>query len=109
MFLDGDPIPISENTTNKWPKAVQNYSTWNIEHHHDISNARMEQHKGVDEAQLKMAHTRGWPWNTKTKPEQPVPMRPTHNPLGRPLPCRGSALGASWNLTLTLTVTLTYR
>ena len=56
MFLDGDPIPISDNTKNKWHKAVQNYSTWNIKHH-DISNARMEQHKGADEAQLKMVHT----------------------------------------------------
>ena len=39
------------------PKAVQTYLAWNIKHHHDISNARMMLHKGVDDAQLKMAHT----------------------------------------------------
>ena len=57
LSLDGDPIPISENTTNNGPKAVQDYLAWNMEHHHDISNVRMKLHKGVDEAQLKMAHT----------------------------------------------------
>ena len=86
---------------------MQNYSAWNMEHHHDISNAHMELQKGVDEAQLKMAHTRGWPWHTKTKPEQPALMRPTLNPLGRPLPCWSfsawSVLGPNPKLTLTLT------
>ena len=89
-----DPIPNSENIMHMGPRSSAGYSAWNVDHHHVMSKAPREVHKGLAEAQTKSGTHTSWSWHPKTKHDHYPPMHHPLSPPRRQLHCFGfSTLG----------------
>ena len=92
-------------TPRAWrPEEVQADSAWTLEAHHAESQARLQLPRGFRRPPRPGAQSRVWPWQPKTDPDRQPPLCPQPTPSGRPRACCGFAPGASWELTLTLTL-----
>ena len=69
-------------TPRAWgPEAVQADSTWNLEAHHVVSQARLQLPERIPEASPTRAHRHVWPWQPKTESERHPPLCPELRPL----------------------------